>query len=621
MLASIQAELQRLLPSPSQVTTTAQRERYRKAHLLAVVICAELLLVTIPLLNYLFANELSRMLILLAAMGVLAGALELNRRGYMEWAAAIFILLFLGVVLFFTALDHVHNGSDLWICFLALPSLLAGFFLPLWAPLALGGVNMVLLTCFWFLPEIFTSFALSTINTIYFVSFYFFFATVALIGALYAWSLNHAVSQADRADELEFLNRRLAELHEDVQLKNQHLQEANEELQVLQSELFSNNFALKAVNTRLQSMATVDTMTGVPNHRAIALTLQREVEAARRHDRPLTLLFCDIDHFKAINDTYGHSAGDVILRAFAQQVHTTLRHIDAVGRWGGEEFVVILPGVDEVGALPIAERIRATVAAHAFPATEPLQLTCSIGVATFPSDAQDQQTLIDAADRAMYAAKHGGRNQVRRASEPLVAAQLHGVNSAVISESVGALVALLEARDAYTGEHTQTVGKIMEEVAREMGCSAAEVQEIGLAGRLHDLGKVATPDAILYKPATLTEEEWEVMQRHPLIGAEIISRFPGLAHLAPIIRSHHERWDGRGYPDRLAGADIPLGGRIAAVVDTFDAMTTDRPYLPARPVEQAIVELQRCVGAQFDPTVVAAFLRVLDRQGVAPLAA
>ena len=181
---------------------------------------------------------------------------------------------------------------------------------------------------------------------------------------------------------------------------------------------------------------------------------------------------------------------------------------------------------------------------------------------------------------------------------------------AALVGTVEALIGLVAARDHYTALHTGEVGGLAVRVALALGCAPADARIIGLAGRLHDIGKVAIPDAILLKAGRLSAEEWVMMQEHPVVGADIVGRVPALRGLAPLIRGHHERWDGAGYPDRLAGAAIPLGARILALVDAYSAIKTDRPYRPARDADWALDELRRCAGAQFDPAVVEALARV-----------
>jgi len=366
---------------------------------------------------------------------------------------------------------------------------------------------------------------------------------------------------------------------------------------------------------RLERLATVDALTDLPNHRAMQQVLELELERCRRYDLPCAVLFLDLDHFKALNDGHGHPVGDAALRAFGAVLRAHLRAVDTLGRWGGEEFVALLPQTGGAEAEALAERLRAAVATHAFTGAG-LHLTCSLGVATYPADAADRAGLVAAADAAMYAAKRLGRNQVRRAGSAAVVALLDGPaagggrEEGALVGTVAALASLIEERDAYTGQHTAAVAELALGLALALGCDAAQARLIALAGQLHDVGKVAVPDAVLLKPGPLTPVEWALIRRHPAVGAAVLALVPALRTLAPIVRAHHERWDGGGYPDGLAGAAIPLGARVLAVADAYAAMTTARVHQSARPADAALAELRRGAGSQFDPVVVAAFADV-----------
>ena len=397
----------------------------------------------------------------------------------------------------------------------------------------------------------------------------------------------------------------------------------NHELRETQSELRARNDALAAANARLRSLSTTDPLTDLPNHGALVSAIDVELERARRYGRPFALVFMDIDHFKALNDAYGHSCGDSALREFGAVVRGTLRAVDSVGRWGGEEFVAILAEATPEEAQAVAERIRAAVAAHEFKGGAGAHLTCSLGTSAYPNDADDRDGLIEAADRAMYAAKRLGRNQVRTAQESAVAAAdadtggLGSRDEATLVGTVEALGALVEARDHYTASHTNQVAAITVRLAMALGLDTGYAGMIGLAARLHDVGKIAVPDAILRKQGRLTAEEQTLMRTHCAVGSDIINRVPTLRGLAPLIRGHHEHWDGSGYPDGLAAGAIPLGARIIAVADAYGAMVTDRPYVAPRSPAQALAELRRCSGTHFDPSVVEAFEQLLDGDVVA----
>jgi diguanylate cyclase (GGDEF)-like protein len=385
-------------------------------------------------------------------------------------------------------------------------------------------------------------------------------------------------------------------------------------------------FALARRYYWLVRLAANDPVTGVPNHRSVVTTIDGEVTRARRYGRACAVLFLDLDHFKALNDSYGHPSGDAALREFGSVVRSALREPDTLGRWGGEEFVAVLPETDGEAAVLVAERVRAAVAIHTFWAAGGAHLTCSIGVAAYPHNADSRDMLIEQADQAMYAAKRLGRNQVRSAGDPAVAALeagsgQHGSrDESTLSGMIEALAALADARDCRAGEHLHGVSALAARLALELGLDTSEAHLVGMAGRLQDIGNVAIPDGILSKTGPLSEQEWEQVRNHPEVGAAVVSRIPRLGMLASVIRAHHERWDGGGYPDRLQGKGIPLGARILAVADAFAAMTADRPYRKAMTPGNALAEIERCAGSQFDPEVAEALRRVLRinvGQGVA----
>ncbi len=394
-------------------------------------------------------------------------------------------------------------------------------------------------------------------------------------------------------------------------LYHERLPKGEEERKQYANQVGSDGWMLLAA---LDALATPDWMKTLPAITTLRTIWEQQFEPREQGGQ---WRFLDLDHFKALNDGYGHPAGDALLQEFATLVRTHLRGMDTVGRWGGEEFVVLLPETDIEGGLAAAERIRAAVAAHTFAVGGGIRLTCSVGTATYPCDSEERDGLITAADRAMYGAKKLGRNQVRPASDPALLAldtdKLGSREDAALVGTVEALIALIEARDHYTGEHTFRVSVLTTRLALALGLDTSEAYMLGLAGRLHDVGKVAIPDAVLQKPAArLTEEEQALMRRHTIVGGDVVSRVPSLRAIAPLIRAHHEQWNGSGYPDGLTGEQIPLGARIVAVADAYEAMTTDRPYQQAHDEAWALAELRRCAGTQFDPMIVEVLERVLS---------
>ena len=380
------------------------------------------------------------------------------------------------------------------------------------------------------------------------------------------------------------------------------------------------NVELREAHAELAALATTDPLTGLPNHRALVDAVDRELDRARRYERRCSLLFIDIDYFKALNDGCGHSAGDTVLRELGEVMLRSLRTIDTVGRWGGEEFVAVLPEVDSEAAMATAERLRATVADHIFAIASGIHVTVSVGASSYPRDGEARGALLEAADRAMYTAKRMGRNQVFDAADPTVGALRDGEGSGSDADeratmgAVDALAMLVDTRDRGTGDHVTHVATLAERVALALGCTPKQARQTYFAAKLHDIGKVAVADAILRKPGRLTDEEWKLMRQHPAIGADVVSRIGRLASIAPIIRAHHERYDGDGYPEGLRGEEIPLEARIVGVADAFDAMISDRPYRRRMSLEQAREELRRCAGTQFDPDVVDALERIIETE-------
>jgi diguanylate cyclase (GGDEF)-like protein/putative nucleotidyltransferase with HDIG domain len=341
--------------------------------------------------------------------------------------------------------------------------------------------------------------------------------------------------------------------------------------------------------------ATTDALTGLINHGALQLRVREEISRARRGGTPLACLLLDLDDFKAVNDDRGHQAGDEQLRLVAAALRAELRDHDVVARYGGDEFVVLLPGADAGGGRLVADRIAAAV-----------PVACSIGVAdwTEPLSADE---LLERADRALLHAKRTGKRRVAVAGREAELAPRESGSPA----AVRALAAAIEARDDYTHHHSEQVVSLATDVARLLGLTPAEVDAVRHAALLHDVGKLAIPDEILHKPGPLTDAEWRVMAQHPVIGERILRRTPQLGHLAPIVRHEHERWDGRGYPDGLAGTEIPIASRIILACDAYNAMITTRPYREAMSARDAVAELRDKSGTQFDPRVVAALLKRL----------
>ena len=384
----------------------------------------------------------------------------------------------------------------------------------------------------------------------------------------------------------------------------------------------------KAINAIAASLAdttdraTIDRLTGVVNRQALLAALFAEVERASRYERPLCIAFVDIDHFKAVNDSYGHASGDIVLRGVAQTIAENLRASDLIGRYGGEEFMLILTETDVEEGAALSEKLRKLVERLQFSVegNSALSVTISIGIVGGSGQKLRMDNLVRDADAAMYSAKSLGRNQTYIFEEPDEDAR---VPRAPISDA-GRLRAMeigLRARQAatdmltsyiaplphYRGQPSALIAGIVVEMARQLQLPEVEVDRIRIAALLHDVGKVAVPQEILDKPAPLSSAEWRSVVQHPRIGQVILEHAAALRDAVPIILHHHERFGGHGYPYGLRANEIPLGARIVAIADAYDAMTHDRPYKRAMSHDAAIAELRQHAGTQFDPQLVELF--------------
>lgn len=444
---------------------------------------------------------------------------------------------------------------------------------------------------------------------------------VAVISLGIAWVSCEVMRVHSLLREQRVLNER------EISLRSQ-LQEAYHELEISveqQNELIVEVGRLY----REQAQAAVtDAITALPNHRAVMSRIDEEIVRCERAQSQCAILFVDIDHFKRVNDTWGHRAGDAILREVATRLQATLRLSDFVGRYGGEEFAIVLPETDVVGAGETAERLRLAVG------TQPciwqsddgssnaiIPITASIGVATYGMHGITREKLVERADQSMYRAKQGGRNRVCVADLVEQTTESYPATPTtpqqVETTAIQVLTAAAYARDRGTDDHSHRMVALAEATARELRLAEEDIHLVRLGALLHDIGKIGIPDAILHKPGPLTSEEWNIMRLHPEIGQRILSQAGGVfLALANIVVAHHERWDGHGYPVGLAGESIPLASRILTVIDSYDAMTSRRVYRAPMSPLAARAELQRYAASQYDPTVVAAFLRVLDTHDI-----
>jgi len=337
---------------------------------------------------------------------------------------------------------------------------------------------------------------------------------------------------------------------------------------------------------RMEEAALTDGLTGLGNRRALAEALDDAVVAAADGE-PTTLAFFDLDGFKRYNDTFGHAAGDALLARLGGRLARSVARSGTAYRLGGDEFCVLLRGALDRDTLAVRAASSALVDVG-----EGFSVSASFGVVALPGDAESATFALQLADERMYADKETRRESPRSQGRDL-------------------LLQVLREREPGLEDHVSDVGALSLAVARQLGVPAADLDVIARGAELHDVGKVAIPDKILNKPSALDDLEWQLMRQHTIVGERILATAPALAPVAALVRASHERWDGGGYPDGLEGDRIPLGSRIIAVCDAYDAMLQHRPYAPPMTEADALAELRRCAGSQFDPAVVAALTRVV----------
>ena len=389
-----------------------------------------------------------------------------------------------------------------------------------------------------------------------------------------------------------------------------------------------------SLQEKLACKANTDELTGIPNRRHFFDILVREVLAAKINAKPLSVMMMDLDHFKSINDTYGHVAGDMVLRQMGKILKENIYPLDVAARYGGEEFILLMPNTCSEKAMQAAEKLRKIIDQWQWDigGDKTVSITISLGViSTDSNNLTGHEELVEKADEALYTAKQNGRNcvicwgrdKIVEESDKLQDKQYHEMQSKVSSLSrqlrsyaMGTISAFLRAmnlvvKDPYMEVHSQNIKVYAVAIAREMGLSAELIERVGTASLLQDLGKICIPMDILKKTTPLTDYEKQIIKEHTNCAARILEPIGTFDMESQIIKHHHENFDGSGYPDGLKGREIPVGSRILSVADAFNAITSERIHRSAKSCKEALTEIENCSGAQFDPDVVEAFKKAL----------
>jgi diguanylate cyclase (GGDEF)-like protein len=372
---------------------------------------------------------------------------------------------------------------------------------------------------------------------------------------------------------------------------------------------------------KTERMARVDSLTGLLNRRSMDEILPSEVGRHSRYGGVFSMIILDLDHFKSLNDNYGHLAGDELLRQIGIIMKNTIREADQAFRYGGDEFAILLPQTSMEAAYKVSERIRQQTFARIEIGSSPISI--SLGISSWPADGVSPNDIISAADVALYQAKRSGGNRTQCSSVNLKP-KVGGKNGSTAAQDSGALstifalAATVDTRDRLTHNHSKQVHDIAIAMGEGLGLDTLEINRLGTCALLHDIGKIGISDEILHKQEKLTDKEWETIRAHPALGASIVSHSIQLAPCIEGILHHHEKYNGEGYPDGLKGGEIPLESRILSIADSFAAMTSSRIYSKTLSYEAGIEEVKRESGKQFDPKLVEVFLSVIPKIIAAP---
>lgn len=366
----------------------------------------------------------------------------------------------------------------------------------------------------------------------------------------------------------------------------------------------------------LEELANKDGLTGVFNHRYFYDKLKKKVQLANKYNENISMIFLDIDYFKHYNDLYGHQRGDEVLRNIGKILRNNLRENDIAARYGGEEFSVILPNTNEEEAVFIANKIRESIEKAKFYGEENQPngvLTVSMGISIYPDKASNYIDLIKSADDALYRAKFFMKNRVETYTSMLdeIKSDIEEKDIELVT-SIKTVINSINEKDRYTYGHLERVVFYSRLLAEKLNLNPRERKILLYSAYMHDIGKVNTSKEILIKRTPLTDEEWEILKKHPENGVEIIKSVKSLQEILPVILHHHEKYNGTGYPYKLKGEEIPYLSRALSIVDSFDAMTSNRPYNTIKTYEEAIEEIRRYKGIQFDPEISEKFIEVIN---------
>ena len=415
------------------------------------------------------------------------------------------------------------------------------------------------------------------------------------------------------------------------------LNESNARLKKSIRKLKKSNRTTLQLNKKLSQLALKDFHTGLYNRRYLKETLEKELSLAKRHAQSLSVLMMDIDYFKSVNDAYGHTFGDLVLKQFTRTLKKVTRKYDIIFRFGGEEFVIISPRMDRATSLMLAKRLLRIINVHNFgDKVHTIKLKLSISVASYPEDGLVIRgiDLVYLADQILNKVKEYGGNKVYSSEDvekmegnlpsqsevntdmELLKKKVYRLSQRANQSLIEAIFAVAKAvglKDCYSDALTKRNIHLATEIAKLLKLPKTEIEHVRKAAILHDIGKVGISEQILLKKSKLTAKEFETIKKHPQLSTDIIRPLSFLRGTLPLILYHHERWDGKGYPYGLKGSEIPTGARIIAMVDAYRSLTSNRPYRKAYPKRNVLRILKRESGTKFDPQVTAAFLKILSK--------